>query len=104
MEYLITADTYDLRSVIDLVIKSNAITARVIECSFPPSMRALAKGSKHLTPELLFRALKPLEKRGLQLYIDYIKPLYKKIISDEIDLYKGAWKVEILKDGKKIHF
>lgn len=101
---LISADTYDLQSTIDSVVTNNSIIALVIECSFPSSMQALAKESKHLTPELLFRALKPIEKRGLQLYINHIKPLYEKTIRDEIDLYKSTWKVEILKDGKKIHF
>jgi hypothetical protein len=90
--------------MIDLVTNCDVIRALVIEYSFPTNIYTLTKESKHLTPELLFRALKPLEKRGLQLYIDHIKPLYEKIISDEIDLYKGAWKVETLKDGKKIHF
>ncbi len=101
---LITADTYGLQSVIDLVKTSDTVTALVIECSFPSSMDALAKESKHLTPQLLFSALKPLEKSGIHLYINHIKPLYEKQVSEEIGQYKGAWKVEILKDGKKIHF
>ncbi len=101
---LITADTYGLRSVIDLVKTSDTVTALVIECSFPSSMDALAKESKHLTPQLLFSALKPLEKSGIHLYINHIKPLYEKQVSEEISQYKGTWKVKILKDGKKIHF
>ncbi len=101
---LITADTYSLGSMIDLVSKTKSATALVIECSFPSRMRSLAKESKHLTPELLFIALKELEKSGLKLYINHIKPLYAEIISSEIELYKGAWEVEILKDGKKINF
>ncbi len=101
---LITADTYGLRSVIDLVKTSDTVTALVIECSFPSSMDALAKESKHLTPQLLFSALKPLEKSGIHLYINHIKPLYEQQVSEEIGQYKGTWKVEILKDGKKIHF
>lgn len=101
---IITADTYSLESVIDLVAKTETVTALVVECSFPSGMRTLAKESKHLTPEILFIALKPLEKSGLKLYVNHIKPLYKEIISSEIELYKGAWEVEILKDGDKIHF
>ncbi len=98
------ADTYDLQPTIESTAKNSSITALVIECSFPSSMHVLAKESKHLTPQLLFSALKPIEKSGLHLYINHIKPLYEKMIRDEIELYKRTWKVEILKDGKKIHF
>lgn len=101
---LITADTHSLNAVLELVAKNEAISALVIECSFPSEMRALAEETKHLTPELLFGALKPLEKSGIKLYINHIKPLYKESIEREIDRLKGSWQVEILKDGKKIHF
>ena len=101
---LITADTYELDSAVDLAANSNTITALVIECSFPSSMDVLAKESKHLTPELLFRGLKPLQERGLLLYINHIKPLYEKTVRAEIEAKKGAWKVKILEDGEKIHF
>jgi len=101
---LISADTYDLQSTIASVENDSTITTLVIECSFPSSMRTLAKESKHLTPELLFNALKPIEKRGLRLNINHIKPQHEKIIRDELDLYKNAWRVEILNAGKKIHF
>ena len=101
---IITADTYDLKVVIDLVLKTERVTALVVECSFPSHMAGLAKVSKHLTPKLLFEALKPLCHKGLKLYINHIKPLYKEKISEEIEHYRGAWEVEILKDGKKIRF
>lgn len=101
---LITADTHDVSVVLDLVKKSDAIRGLVIECSFPSSMEALAQESRHLTPKLLFSALQPLENSGLHLYINHIKPLFKKIVYEEIELYKGPWKVKILKDGEKIQF
>ena len=101
---LITADTYELRSAVDLAINNNAITALVIECSFPSSMDVLAKESKHLTPELLFKGLKPLRKSGLHLYVNHIKPLYEKTVRTEIEAKKGAWRVKILEDGEKIRF
>lgn len=101
---LITADTYSLQSVVDLVSERTEISALVIECSFPSEMASLAKESKHLTPALLFDALRSLEKSGLPLYINHIKPLYAGVISQEIEQKKGGWRVEILKDGKKIHF
>jgi len=67
-------------------------------------MKTLAIDSKHLTPELLFEKLKPLKKEGLSLYIHHIKPAFLKRITDEVEIYKGKWEPEILKDGFFINF
>ncbi|MEA3373471.1 MAG: MBL fold metallo-hydrolase [Campylobacterota bacterium] len=101
---LITADTYELESVFDAVKVHNEITAVVIECSFPSSMRHLAQESKHLTPELLFEKIRPLDASGLKLYINHIKPLYEDKIREEIAQKKGIWECKVLKDGDKILF
>ena len=101
---LITADTFDLSCLEDLIRRDTSISTLVVECSFPSEMIELAKISKHITPELLFEGLKPIETSGLKLKINHIKPLYEKKIVEEIALKQGAWEVEILKDGKKIHF
>lgn len=101
---LITNDTYSLQEAVKQVNRNDKVSALVVECSFPSNMKALAIESKHLTPELLFDGLKSLEKNGLKLYINHIKPLCEKEIIDEIAQYKGAWNVQILKDGDKIIF
>ena len=101
---LISADTYTLDNVIDIVNSNNSISTLVIECSFPSSMFSLAKKSKHLTPELLFKRLKPLEEKGLKLYVNHMKPSYENIIKEEIESLKGFWNVSILKDDDKIYF
>lgn len=101
---LITADTYSLESVLEQVENRHDINALVIECSFPSSMEALATESKHLTPRLLFDQLRPLEGRGLKLYINHIKPLYEERIRGEIAKLQGAWETVILADGDKILF
>ena len=101
---LVTADTYSLEQVIKMVEADASIKSLVVECSFPSNMKKLARDSKHLTPQLLFDLLKPLEKKGINLYINHIKPIYRKIISEEITRYKGAWKPKILKDCDKIYF
>lgn len=101
---LITNDTYSLDEVIEQVNANDKIKSLVVECSFPSSMKGLAIESKHLTPQLLFEGLKPLENHQLKLYINHIKPLCEKEITDEISQYKGTWDVQILKDGDKIIF
>ena len=101
---LISADTFSLDGVANYVNKHSEVKTMVLECSFPTNMEHLAKVSKHLTPKILFETLHKLENRGILLYINHIKPLYKNIIIEEISLYKGSWEVEILEDGDKIHF
>jgi len=101
---LISADTYSLTSVEEAVLSHHNITSVVLECSFPSSMSVLAKASKHLTPELLFLKLKPLEEKGLKLYINHLKPSYVNTIINEIEALKGDWDVKILTDGDRITF
>jgi len=101
---LISADTYKLDTVIEMVERYKNITTLVLECSFPSSFFKLAKTSKHLTPDLLFSRLKPLEDKGLNLYINHLKPTYKKVIINEIETCRGKWDVTILTDGDKISF
>jgi len=103
-EVLITADTSDLTAVITLLQKSEKRSSLVVECSFPNERAVLAQESKHYTPEHLFESLKPLEKSGIALYINHIKPLYKDKIKREIAQEKGPWKVQIIEEGEKIHF
>jgi len=101
---LIASDTHALGHVVSLVDKDTNISTLVIECSFPSSMLELARVSKHLTPSLLFEGMKPLEDKGLKLYVNHIKPSYKKEIIREIEIRKGKWDVSILEEGERIDF
>lgn len=101
---LITADTYDLSSAIELIESRKEINAVVLECSFPSSMQKLAFESKHLTPKLLFEKLAGIKRDDFKLYINHIKPTYFDLIVEEIDLYCGEWEANILKDEEIITF
>ncbi|MEA3330341.1 MAG: HD domain-containing protein [Campylobacterota bacterium] len=101
---LITADTYELDNVIEILDSRLDIKAMVIECSFPSDMFTLAKESKHLTSKLLFDRLKLLKRDDLSLYINHIKPLYLEKIVVDIVKQKGKWEPKILKDGDILKF
>ena len=101
---LITADTYSLENVIQLLDSRRYISSAVIECSFPSSMKELAKESKHLTPSLLFEQLKNLKRDDIELYINHIKPSFLTNIVSDIKEEKGSWEPKILKDGDIIKF
>ncbi|MBL0707788.1 MAG: HD domain-containing protein [Sulfurimonas sp.] len=101
---LITADTYALDNVIEILNNNKNIKSMVIECSFPSIMDKLAKDSKHLTPKLLFKALECLKRDDIELYINHIKPTFLIQIAKEIKKYSGRWEPIILKDDEFINF
>lgn len=101
---IISLDTYSLDSTIEKIDTRDDIKTLVVECSFPSRMEQLAYDSKHLTPKLLFEKLKVMRKKGINIYINHIKPLFLEEMTQEIALLKGDYKVKILKDGEKIIF
>ena len=101
---LITADTYSIENVLEILNNDKSITSAVIECSFPSNMEKLAKASKHLTPKLLSEMLEGLKRDDLELFINHIKPLYLEEMTKEIDEYCATWKPKIVKDGEIIKF
>lgn len=101
---LITADTYALDNVIEIIDSRKDINSIVVECSFPSSMPILAKKSKHLTPKLLFKSIKKIKRDDLRLYINHIKPSFLDKIVKEIYEYSGKFDPIILKDEDFINF
>ena len=101
---LITADTYALDNVIDIINNNLSIKSVVIECSFPNHMEKLAILTKHLTPKLLFKQLEKITRKDFQLYIHHIKPSYEEIIKDEIEENHGDFFPIVLTDGDNICF
>ena len=99
---LISSDTYSLEAVVGCIEENSNIHTLIVECSFPVRMDALAKVSKHLTPDLLFGGITSLESRGLKLYINHIKHSYETEIIKEIRVRKGQWNVHILEEGETI--
>ena len=101
---IIATDTYSLNEIIKIIELRTNIQNVVLECSFPNSMQKVAKDSKHLTPELLFRQLKSCKRDDFQLYINHVKPTYRKIIKDEIEQYRGEREVFLIKEKEILHF
>jgi len=101
---LITADTYSLDNIINIIDERKDITSIVVECSFPSNMKNLAKVSKHLTPELLFKQLKNLKRDDVKLYINHIKPIFLQKINEELKEYRGSLELKVLKDGEILNF
>jgi len=101
---LITADTYDMTNVYEIVNTRKDIKSVVFECSFPSSMENLAKSSKHLTPKLLFGSMKELKRKDLNIYINHIKPAFINTIVKEIRDLSTEFSPKILNDEDFIKF
>jgi len=101
---LITADTYDMTNVFEIIDNRKDIKSVVFECSFPSNMDELAKNSKHLTPKLLFEAMEKLKRDDFNFYINHIKPSFIQTIAKEIEDISGKWEPIILKDEDSIIF
>ena len=101
---LITADTVDIKNVMQIVNNDYSIKSMVLECSFPSEMEKLAYDSKHLTPKMLSEMLKDLKREDVSLYINHIKPLSLGKISQELEEYCHSWKPKIVKDGEILKF
>ncbi|QOP44995.1 MBL fold metallo-hydrolase [Sulfurimonas paralvinellae] len=101
---MITADTYSLDNVKNILETNPDIKSVIIECSFSNNMKTLALESKHLTSELLFAQLNSFKRDDFSLYINHIKPTYRQKIVEEIEAFRGKWKPIILKDEDFVYF
>lgn len=101
---LITADTYALDNIIEILNKDKTIGSLVVECSFSSNLETLAGVSKHLTPKLLFEQLQKLQRDDLTLFIHHMKPSCVEQIGLEIEKYRGEFKPILLKDGDFVTF
>jgi len=102
--FMITADTFSLDNAIKILNKEKEIKSLIVECSFPNALEQLAKDSKHLTPNLLFKQLKNLKRKDIHLYINHIKPSFIKKITDEIAQNRGCWMPKLVKDEEILYF
>ena len=101
---MVTADTYSLDNVIDILNNDLSIKSFVVECSFSNELEKLAIASKHLTPKLLFKNLERLKRDDLSIYVNHIKPSFLTKVTNEIDELRGKFDPILLKDADFVVF
>jgi len=101
---LMTADTYSLDRMKEILDERDDIKTLVIECSFPSTMESLAIDSKHLTPALIYEQVSEMDSQKYKLYINHIKPKFESIIIKELNEIFHKWDITVLKDGDIIKF
>ena len=98
-----SGDTFQNPDLWNLINTNKDIKALLIDVSFPNKQFQVAVDSKHLTAKFLKEDMAFLKRDDLLLYINHIKPFYKKeIVKELLDI--GINKDSILEDGEIISF
>lgn len=71
----------------------------IIEVSFPNRLKAMAIKTGHLTPELLTKEVKKMDRPPEKILVTHPKPLYLEQIKNEIENL-SLNNIKILKDGE----
>lgn len=94
-----SGDTAEMDRFWEILNKEEKPDAILIECAFPDELSDLAQTSHHLTPKILQREIAKFEHKNCPIYVINLKPMYRKIIIDEIENL-GINNLEILEVGK----
>jgi ribonuclease BN (tRNA processing enzyme) len=79
-----SSDTAETEELWRLVNEAKDLDALFIEASFPDSMEALARASKHLTPSMLRGELGKLNHNGMDILAVHLKPAYRETVIQEL--------------------
>lgn len=82
--FVYSGDTYSTDELWREAKRIPHLKAAFIECSFPNSMRELARMSKHLTPDLFAQEFRKLDRDDISVYAYHLKPAYKDEIINEL--------------------
>ena len=82
--FVYSGDTYSTDELWHEARQIPHLKTAFIECSYPNSMRELARISKHLTPALLAQEFRKLDRDDISLYAYHLKPAYKDEIVREL--------------------
>lgn len=98
-----TGDTTTNDELWEVVNKIPNLGHLIIETAFTNSEEALAKLSKHLSPDLLIAELDKLQGQPL-VYITHLKPGKDTVIADEIGIGKSRHRPSLLRHDQIIEF
>ncbi len=98
-----TGDTGPTRKIWEAAKREEHLKAVFAETSFPNSMEKVALDSGHLTPALLKRELKLLDRPGVSICIFHMKPLFVDKIREEVEAL-GIADLRILEQGAVYEF
>ena len=100
--FALTNDTAEMNRFWEVINAEKRLSAIMIECAFPDELKDLATSSHHLTPQVLQRELKKLERK-CPVYVVNIKPMYLEQVTAQITKLEIE-NLEILTVGKVYEF
>ena len=98
-----SGDTFKNENLWNLVNKNHDIKAVMVDVSFPNAQSKVAQDSRHLTANFLREDISILEREDVSIYINHLKPFYKKEIVSELKEI-GIEEENVLNDGEIISF
>lgn len=99
--FVYSGDTYMTDDLWHEARRIPQLKAAFIECSYPNSMKELARISKHLTPALFSQELSKLGRNDVTVYAYHLKPAYKTEIVQELKALRIP-KLHILEEGQTL--
>jgi ribonuclease BN (tRNA processing enzyme) len=81
---LYSGDTYETDELWRVAAGISTLKAAFIEVSYPNEMASLAYKAKHLTPSLLVKEFRKLNRPDLHVYAYHMKPRFRDRIKEEI--------------------
>ncbi len=100
---LYTGDTAPTEEIWRIGRQRPDLSALLIEVSFPDSMEKIAQVSGHMTPSMVARELKKLDRPEVPVYVFHMKPKYEAAIIAELHQQLGDT-VEVLQEGQLLQF
>jgi ribonuclease BN (tRNA processing enzyme) len=94
-----SSDTAETEEFWRTVNGARHLDALFIEASFPDSMEALAKASKHLTPAMLRNELTKLNHHSMDILAVHLKPAYRETVTRELNELKIE-KLSVMQPGR----
>ena len=100
--FALTNDTAEMDRFWEVVNHEKNLSAILIECAFPDELGDLAHSSHHLTPQVLGKEIKKLEKK-CPIFVVNIKPMYVEQVTAQIERL-AIKNLEILTVGRVYEF
>ncbi|MCB1051951.1 MAG: 3',5'-cyclic-nucleotide phosphodiesterase [Acidobacteria bacterium] len=82
--FIYTADTAQTDRVWEIANATDNLKCVIVDCSFPNHLEDLAVASGHMTPQMLARDLKKLERK-IPILVYHLKPSFERQMAEELD-------------------
>jgi ribonuclease BN (tRNA processing enzyme) len=101
---MLSGDTYTNDDLIERINDDKKICTLLLEVSFPSRLHAIAKESKHLTPELVAQMLEKLTRDDVKICFYHMKPSFREEIETELETLLGERVFHVLDDYEVVEY